>query len=217
MDQMPEEKYPALKKYTRDLTELARAQKLDPIIGRDKDHVNKQILETPIGSLLILSSLSQGIIKIDFERGSCRRQGTLPHFQWGQPPCRRHPLQMTIFVDLCRQLTEYFSGRRKKFNLSFTAEGTAFDQAVWQETSKIPYGEVRTYKEIAARLGKPNAARAVGRALKRNPIPIIIPCHRVVSSNGIGGYTPGLRHKLKLLKLENPSDGFQIKNRANCF
>lgn len=102
-------------------------------------------------------------------------------------------------------MAEYLRGKRKNFDLSFMVEGTAFDKAVWQETLKIPCGEVRTYKDVAKEIGKPNAARAVGGALRRNPIPIIIPCHRVIASNGIGGYTPGLRYKLALLKLEKMS------------
>ncbi|MDR3298026.1 MAG: methylated-DNA--[protein]-cysteine S-methyltransferase [Candidatus Nomurabacteria bacterium] len=86
------------------------------------------------------------------------------------------------------QIQEYLSGQRKKFDVKITLTGTDFQKAVWNETLEIPYGEVRTYGEIAQAIGKPFAARAVGSACGANKFPIVIPCHRVVGSNGIGGY-----------------------------
>lgn len=101
------------------------------------------------------------------------------------------------------ELEEYFSGKRKTFTLPLGAKGTPFQEAVWKAASKIPYGKTVTYKDIARQIGKPAAVRAVGTALGANPIPIIIPCHRVVpSSGGIGQYAFGSRMKKQLLELE---------------
>ena len=101
------------------------------------------------------------------------------------------------------QLSEYFAGRRTKFDLKLAPKGTAFQQAVWKELLKIPYGQTRSYKELAIAIGKPKAARAVGMALNKNPIPLIIPCHRVIGSNGsLTGFALGLETKKWLLRLE---------------
>lgn len=81
-------------------------------------------------------------------------------------------------------------------------QGPPFSRRVWEELSRIPYGESITYKELAAGLGRPGAARAVGQALAKNPVPIIVPCHRVVATHGLGGFGPGLTWKKRLLELE---------------
>lgn len=102
-----------------------------------------------------------------------------------------------------RELKEYFAGKRKNFTIPCVMQGTDFQKKVWRVLSEIPYGEVRTYKEIAVQTGNPKACRAVGMANHNNPIPIIIPCHRVVGSNGkLTGYAGGLEIKEKLLELE---------------
>ena len=101
------------------------------------------------------------------------------------------------------QLREYFAGARRTFDLPLAPHGTAFQQRVWTALRAIPYGETRTYGELAAAIGSPNASRAVGMANHRNPIPIIIPCHRVIGANGtLTGYAGGLEVKRKLLALE---------------
>jgi len=101
------------------------------------------------------------------------------------------------------QLQEYFAGKRKVFDLELAPSGTDFQKKVWQALLKIPYGKTATYKEIAAAIGHPKAARAVGMACNKNPIAIIIPCHRVVGSNGsLTGYAGGLEMKKRLLELE---------------
>ncbi len=101
------------------------------------------------------------------------------------------------------QLREYFAGARRTFDLPLAPHGTAFQQRVWTALRAIPYGETRTYGELAAAIGSPNASRAVGMANHRNPIPIIIPCHRVIGANGtLTGYAGGLEIKRKLLALE---------------
>lgn len=101
-----------------------------------------------------------------------------------------------------RQLQEYFAGSRRSFDLPVLLKGTPFQIAVWRELCKIPYGQVRTYGEIAAAIGKPKAARAVGMACNRNPLWIVVPCHRIVGSKGLTGYAGGLPMKQALLELE---------------
>ena len=101
------------------------------------------------------------------------------------------------------QLREYLRGERKMFDLPLAPEGTAFQKAVWSALQEIPYGQTRSYGEIAARIGRPKACRAVGMANHCNPIPIFIPCHRVVGANGsLTGYAGGLNKKIALLGIE---------------
>ena len=101
------------------------------------------------------------------------------------------------------QISEYLEGNRKQFNIPLRLEGTEFRMKVWTEMRKIPYGETITYKELAHRIGSPDACRAVANACGANPCPILIPCHRVVASGGkTGGYTGGLDIKLALLEIE---------------
>lgn len=107
------------------------------------------------------------------------------------------------FAEPVRQLTEYFAGERQDFELPIAPAGTAFQLRVWQLLRGIGYGERRTYRELAAELGNPNAARAVGLANGRNPISIIVPCHRVVGSSGaLTGYAGGITNKQWLLDFE---------------
>ena len=102
-----------------------------------------------------------------------------------------------------RELEQYLAGKRKEFTFPIRTEGTEFNQKVWHELESIPYGETISYGELARRVGNSRAARAVGTANGRNPIPIVIPCHRVVASGGkLGGYGGGLPLKRKLLDLE---------------
>ena len=101
------------------------------------------------------------------------------------------------------QISEYLEGNRKHFNIPLRLEGTEFRMKVWNEMRKIPYGETITYKELARRIGSPDACRAVANACGANPFPILIPCHRVVASGGkTGGYTGGLDIKEALLEIE---------------
>ena len=101
------------------------------------------------------------------------------------------------------ELREYFDGKRREFDLPLAPEGTDFQKRVWEELCKIPYGETSSYGEIAAALGNTRAARAVGLANNKNPIPIIVPCHRVIGADGaLVGYAGGVEAKDFLLKLE---------------
>ncbi len=105
--------------------------------------------------------------------------------------------------EIKRQFQEFLDGKRRAFTLRYLAEGTEFERQVWELTSSIPYGETRTYKWIAEKLKKPRGVRAVGQALKKNPLPLIIPCHRVIQSDGnIGGYSSGIDIKRRLLEME---------------
>jgi methylated-DNA-[protein]-cysteine S-methyltransferase len=112
------------------------------------------------------------------------------------------------FTDLTARLIDYFSGLPVDFpdELDLTL-ATPFQQAVWRAAQTIPRGETRTYGWLAGRIGKPGAARAVGQALGRNPIPVIIPCHRVLAAGGLGGFSGGLDMKRYLLRLEGNSAG----------
>ena len=102
-----------------------------------------------------------------------------------------------------RELAEYFAGERREFTVPLAPEGTAFQRSVWDELRRIPYGETASYKDVSTRLGKPDAAIAVGQANRKNPIPIIIPCHRVIGANGrMVGYTGGMHIKKALLAIE---------------
>lgn len=100
------------------------------------------------------------------------------------------------------QFMEYFSGKRIRFDLPYLLELPEFSMKVLEFIKEIPYGSCLTYKQVAEKIGKPGAARAVGQAMSRNPLPIFLPCHRVVGKKGLGGYTGGLEWKIYLLNLE---------------
>jgi methylated-DNA-[protein]-cysteine S-methyltransferase len=123
---------------------------------------------------------------------------------------RRHPnprgwiAAAEPFAAALGQLGEYFAGRRTAFDLPLAARGRPFDRAVWAHVSRIPYGETRSYGDLARALGRPDRARAVGGANARNPLPIVVPCHRVIGSDGsLTGYGGGLGRKRALLALES--------------
>jgi methylated-DNA-[protein]-cysteine S-methyltransferase len=128
---------------------------------------------------------------------------------------RHRPAQETFgepdpepFTEVIRQLTEYFAGRRTRFDLPVTLAGTEFQRTVWAALRAIPYGETVSYGELADRLGRPTASRAVGLANGKNPIGIIVPCHRVVGANGdLTGYGGGLDRKRFLLDFERGASG----------
>jgi len=116
----------------------------------------------------------------------------------GQPP----------LPEVRRQLAEYFAAERREFTLSLAPHGTAFERGVWRALAAIPYGETRSYAEVAMAIGRPTACRAVGRANGRNPIAVVIPCHRVIGSDGsLTGYGGGLELKRLLLDLEGAGRG----------
>jgi len=107
-----------------------------------------------------------------------------------------------VLKETATQLEEYLAGERTEFDVPMELDGTEFQRSVWRELSRIPYGETISYGELARRVGRPNGPRAVGQANGRNPVPIIVPCHRVLATTGIGGYGGGLPLKRALLAVE---------------
>jgi methylated-DNA-[protein]-cysteine S-methyltransferase len=111
-----------------------------------------------------------------------------------------------ILLPVREQLDDYFAGRLTRFDVPLAPEGTPFQKRVWKVLCQVPYGETISYSELARRAGRPGAARAVGMAMGRNPIAIIVPCHRVIAADGsLGGFGGGLDRKRKLLALEGTS------------
>lgn len=155
-------------------------------------------LKTPIGDLL-LGGDADALHLIGFPEGSMRRE---PEQDWiySEKP----------FQEACAQLSDYFAGKRKTFDLKLSPDGTEFQRRVLDELQQIPYGVTVTYADIAERIGKPKAVRAVGAANGRNPIPIVIPCHRVIGSDGkMTGFGGGIPTKEALLRLELENSQFQ--------
>lgn len=149
--------------------------------------------------------------KYQFENISLYLVATETHLiniQFTQP--QKALLQTTELLSMATiQLDEYFQGKRTTFSLPFKLTGTLFQLAVWKELQNIPYGKTTSYKEIAQKIDKPKAYRAVGMANNKNPLPIIIPCHRVIGSNGkLIGYAGGLKLKNYLLELEQSHTNF---------
>ena len=148
-------------------------------------------LDTPIGRLVLESD---GDVLIGVWLPNERRHGRRDVDD--VPP---------VLKETASQLEQYFARERTEFDLPTELDGTAFQREVWTELTRIPYGKTISYGELARRVGRPNGPRAVGQANGRNPIPIIVPCHRVLASNGIGGYGGGLTVKRALLELEGVS------------
>lgn len=149
--------------------------------------------------------------KYQFENISLYLVATETHLiniQFTQP--QKALLQTAELLSMATiQLDEYFQGKRTTFSLPFKLTGTPFQLAVWKELQNIPYGQTTSYKEIAQKINKPKAYRAVGMANNKNPLPIIIPCHRVIGSNGkLIGYAGGLKLKNYLLELEKSHTNF---------
>jgi methylated-DNA-[protein]-cysteine S-methyltransferase len=148
-----------------------------------------QLLETPLGQLRLVSD-GTALVRIEFpdQHGSDGEAVT------------------DAVLQQCElQLREYFAGERQTFQLPLAAQGTAFQQQVWAALRAIPFGELRSYRDIADGIGNRKAVRAVGAANGKNPIPIIVPCHRVIGSDGsLTGFAGGLAAKQLLLQLESP-------------
>lgn len=159
------------------------------------------IWESPIGSLFLAAS-ERGLVKLEFHWKRGKRSPRLPTAN-GQPPKANWVESHAKLRPYRRELEEYFAGKRKAFTFSLDLRGTDFQQRCWRALLDIPYGETRTYAQIARRVGHPQAFRAVGGANHDNPIAIVVPCHRVLASDGtLGGYGGGLPLKEKLLLLE---------------
>ncbi|UJF15363.1 methylated-DNA--[protein]-cysteine S-methyltransferase [Jeotgalibaca sp. MA1X17-3] len=154
-----------------------------------------KIITSPIGMYLLVES-EKGISfveHLDSEEAESQKMNRAEATRKDTP----------LLLETARQMEEYFKGERHTFDIPMDTHGTPFQQQVWLELQRIPYGEVRTYKEIAAAIDNPKAVRAVGMANNRNPISIMTPCHRVIGSNGsLVGYAGGLDVKEFLLNLE---------------
>ena len=148
-------------------------------------------VKSPIGDILIAGD-DDGLRFIGFPEGKGRIE---PQPGWTRSE--------RAFADAAKQLREYFAGRRRAFDLRLAPTGTRFQRAVLEVLQRIPYGETRSYADIAEAIGNPRAVRAVGAANGRNPLPIVIPCHRVIGSNGsLTGFGGGIETKRFLLDLE---------------
>ncbi|HNP37772.1 MAG TPA: methylated-DNA--[protein]-cysteine S-methyltransferase [Woeseiaceae bacterium] len=146
---------------------------------------------TPIGELLLAGD-DTALSMIGFPEGAMRRDPA-PNWIYNEQP----------FAAAASQLDEYFAGKRKRFDLPLKLDGTEFQLQVLQALQQIPYGETRSYRDVAENIGRPKATRAVGAANGRNPIPIVVPCHRVIGAGGaLTGFGGGLDTKEKLLRLE---------------
>ncbi len=148
--------------------------------------------QSPIGKLLLVGA--DGVLEeLHFPNSS--EQIHIPEDWQCDEQCFQPALQ---------QLAEYFTGSRQQFDLKIAPKGTTFQQSVWQELCKIPFGQTASYGEIAERIGNPKACRAVGLANAKNPLPIIVPCHRVIGKDGsLTGFGGGLEIKKQLLDIEN--------------
>ena len=156
-------------------------------------------MNSPVG-LLLLAGDQQGLKLIGFEEGSRQRRHEAG---WVESPAS--------FSKVRRQLAEYFAGTRQDFDLDLAPSGTEFQRQVYDELLRIPYGTTVSYAEVANRIGRPKAVRAVGAANGANPIPIVIPCHRVVGSDGsLTGFGGGLPVKRSLLALEFGNRPFEL-------
>ena len=149
-------------------------------------------IDTPLGPLT-LAATARGLALAWFDRQAHRTDEVAAPLQ----------PENELLLQTAREFDDYFAGRRRVFGVPLDAAGTEFQQRVWQALLRIPMGALSTYGEIARQLGRPEAARAVGAAVGRNPIAIIVPCHRVVGSDGsLTGYAAGLPRKRALLALE---------------
>ena len=150
--------------------------------------MEKMLITSPIGNLKIVANGDE-IIEISF-CDNCEQIEI------------SNNKRSEILTRCADEISAYFRGEISKFSVKFKIEGSDFEKSVYEALLKIPYGEVLTYKQLATKINRPKAYRAVGNANAKNKIPIRIPCHRVVANNGIGGYSGGLWHKSRLLKLE---------------
>ena len=160
-----------------------------------KNYVHK-IMQSPVGNLKLVAS-DQGLAAILWENDNPRRVRLGKTIEDNSYP---------LLLETEHQLKEYFQGKRRSFSLELDLVGTTFQKHVWGALQGIPFGETRSYGQLAKLLGNPRATRAVGAANGRNPISIIVPCHRVIGFNGkLTGFAGGLAAKKQLLELESPT------------
>ncbi len=150
-------------------------------------------IETPLGTVRVVAR-GDAIAGVWFDG---QKYDVVPGAAWRESP--GDPL----LREAARQLREYFAGRRARFDLALAPQGTAFQQSVWRAIAKVPAGRTASYGDLARRIGRPSAVRAVGAAVGRNPLSVVVPCHRIVGSDGsLTGYAGALGRKRALLALE---------------
>jgi O-6-methylguanine DNA methyltransferase len=150
--------------------------------------------DSPVGPLFLAAS-TKGLVRLEFE-GRVQKLNPAILLQESEPELEPY---------IC-ELNEYFAGKRREFSMPLDLRGTAFQLACWRALLEIPYGETRSYRDIAEAIGHPHAYRAVGMSNNRNPVAIVVPCHRVIASSGsLCGYGGGLDLKRRLLDLEHAS------------
>lgn len=158
--------------------------------------MNKTVIDSPIGKIAVFAE-NEKIIRIELKTKE-RADSVITE---------------KILLKAKEQLLEYFSGKRTDFELEFEFSGTDFQKSVWRELLKIPFGKTKTYGEIAKAIGKPKAGRAVGSSCNKNPLPLIVPCHRVIGANGkLTGFACGTKTKEWLLNHEAGLEGEPNEN-----
>ena len=153
-----------------------------------KPSFSSMTIDSPIGKLTLLAN-ENALFEV-----------WLPNSRGSEIDHRRS--RSAVLLSTAAQLEEYFARKRSEFRVPLVLRGTPFQREVWNSLLQIPYGTTVSYGTIASHIGRPKSSRAIGQANARNPIPIIVPCHRVVASNGLGGYAGGLSMKESLLELE---------------
>ncbi len=172
------------------------------------------MVASPVGPLFLAAS-ERGLVALEFDARLPGQQTIRPNPRNLQAETRSKKGEAVRFEESAsamrayvRQLEEYFAGKRREFNFALDLRGTDFQWACWRALLAIPYGETRTYADIARAVGRPQGFRAVGMANNRNPVAIVVPCHRVIASDGtLCGYGGGLDVKRKLLELEGALSG----------
>ena len=155
---------------------------------------NELVVASPVGKLRLVAS-EKGLVAIDV-RNNAKQEVTA-----------KNPSAQAVLIQTKKQLEQYFAGKRTTFDVALDLVGTEFQVQAWRALCRIPFGKTISYGQQAANIKKPKAFRAVGSANGKNPIPILVPCHRVVASDGsLGGYSLGLRMKKQLLALEGVSE-----------
>ena len=155
---------------------------------------NTLVMSSPVGKLTLVAS-SKGLVAIDVRNNA------------KQAVTEKNASAQTILMKAKKQLEQYFAGKRTSFDVSLDLVGTDFQLQAWRALCRIPFGKTISYGQQASNIKKPKAFRAVGSANGKNPVPIIVPCHRVVASDGsLGGYSLGLKMKKQLLALESVSE-----------
>lgn len=149
------------------------------------ENLEEIVIDSPVGHILLKAN-DNALVFLDFTKKPVSHS-------------TKHP----VLILAKKELHEYFQGDLKKFTVKVNAQGTDFQMKVWKELQKIPFGKSLSYGELALKLGGKNYARAVGTAVGKNPLAIIIPCHRILAANGLGGFAGGLKIKKQLLEIEN--------------